>query len=187
MRKNWIFFLLLLCAAAAHATVFGGIRGLVHDAQHRPIAGAQVVIHAVNSDWRKSATTNDLGEFRLDAVPAGAYEIDVSAPGFADSRQTLTVTSGNVPKSGYAFAASRGGAVSTTVASASGAHGYVNTDPELDAIFIASGSGIRPGVTLDRVRNVDVAPTIAALLGLRMPADIQGRVIRDILSESGSR
>ena len=104
MRKNWILFLLLLCAAGACATVFGGIRGLVHDAQHRPIAGAQVVIHALNSDWHKSADTNDLGEFRLDAVPAGAYEIDVSAPGFADSRLTLTVTSGNVLEAHFPLA-----------------------------------------------------------------------------------
>src|SRR5207302_1823825 len=48
-----------------------------------------------------------------------------------------------IPKSGYAFSAGRGGPVSTTVASTSGAHGYVSTDPEIDAIFIASGSGIR--------------------------------------------
>ena len=89
-----------------------------------------------------------------------------------------------IPKSGYAFSASRGGPVSTTVASASGAHGYVNTDPELDAIFIASGKGIRPGVTLDRVRNMDVAPTIAALLGVRMPNDIQGKTILGILSDA---
>ena len=104
MRKSWILVVLLAYAAAAHATVFGGIRGLVHDAQHRPIVGAQVVIHAVNSDWRKSADTNDLGEFRLGAVPAGAYEIDVSAPGFANSRQTLTVTSGYVLEAHFPLA-----------------------------------------------------------------------------------
>jgi predicted AlkP superfamily pyrophosphatase or phosphodiesterase len=86
-----------------------------------------------------------------------------------------------VPKPGYAFANSTGGAVSTPVASASGAHGYLNSDPELDAIFIASGSGIRSGGELDRVRNIDVAPTIAELLGIRLGADIQGRVLREIL------
>jgi len=55
------------------------------------------------------------------------------------------------------------------------------TDPEIDAIFIASGSGIRRGVTLDRVRNMDVAPTIAALLGVRMSGEIEGRAISGIL------
>ena len=67
--------LLLLLGALSYATVFGGIRGLVHDVQHRPIAGAQVVVRAVNSDFRKTALTNDLGEFRLEALPAGAYEV----------------------------------------------------------------------------------------------------------------
>jgi predicted AlkP superfamily pyrophosphatase or phosphodiesterase len=85
-----------------------------------------------------------------------------------------------IPKSGYAFSAAQGGPVSSTVASPSGAHGYVNTDPEIDAIFIASGSGIRRGVMLDRVRNIDVAPTIAALLGIKMPARIEGRPIPEI-------
>jgi hypothetical protein len=40
-----------------------------------------------------------------------------------------------------------------------GSHGYPSTDPELGAIFIASGRGIRAGVTLD---SVNLAPTMAA-------------------------
>ena len=88
--------LLLLSGALSYATVFGGIRGLVHDAQHRPIAGAQAVIRAVNSDFRKTAVTNDLGEFRLEALPVGAYEVEVGAPGFAEARQPITIISGNV-------------------------------------------------------------------------------------------
>ena len=86
------------------------------------------------------------------------------------------------PKSGYAFTAGNGGPVSTPVISTGGAHGYINTDPELDAIFIASGVGIRAGSVVERIHNMDVAPTIAALLGIQMPADIQGHVIAEILS-----
>ena len=84
-------------------------------------------------------------------------------------------------KPGFSFAATKGGAVSVQVVSTSGSHGYVNSDPEMDAIFIASGAGIRANYVTERVRNTDVAPTIAALLGLRMPTDIQGRVISEIL------
>jgi predicted AlkP superfamily pyrophosphatase or phosphodiesterase len=84
-------------------------------------------------------------------------------------------------KPGYAFGASKGGAVSTPVASTSGAHGYINSDPELDAIFIAAGAGVRPNSVLERVANVDIAPTIATILGLHMPAGIQGRAISQIL------
>jgi predicted AlkP superfamily pyrophosphatase or phosphodiesterase len=70
-------------------------------------------------------------------------------------------------KNGYAFGSSEKGAAYTDVAEG-GAHGYLSTDPEIQAIFIAWGLGIRPGVKLDVVENVDVAPTIAALLGLEM-------------------
>jgi predicted AlkP superfamily pyrophosphatase or phosphodiesterase len=86
-----------------------------------------------------------------------------------------------VPKSGYAFTSRTGGAVSTPVLSTSGAHGYPNTDPELDAIFIASGAGIQAGQVLERIQNRDVAPTIAALLGIKMSDDIQGHTLSDIL------
>ena len=85
------------------------------------------------------------------------------------------------PKPGYAFNSNNGGPVTSPVPSTLGAHGYLNTDPELDAIFIASGAGIKQGVSLERVRNLDVAPTVAELLGIRMPADIQGHTIQGIL------
>jgi predicted AlkP superfamily pyrophosphatase or phosphodiesterase len=61
-----------------------------------------------------------------------------------------------------------------------GTHGYLNSDPELDGLFIASGAGIKQGVVLDRVRNLDVAPTLAKLMGLTFP-EIDGRVLEEIL------
>jgi len=88
-----------------------------------------------------------------------------------------------VPKNGYAFGGRTGGPVSTPLPSTTGAHGYPNRDPELDAIFIASGTGIERGKVLERIRNMDVAPTVAALLGIHMPADIQGHAIEEILKK----
>lgn len=42
-------------------------------------------------------------------------------------------------------------------------------------IFVAAGTGIKVGFTTDRViRQVDVAPTVAALGGVRMPAQCEG-------------
>jgi hypothetical protein len=52
----------------------------------------------------------------------------------------------------------------------------------MDAIFVAWGYGIRAGVQLDRLPNVDVAPTIAMLLGLSMPGAL-GRPRADLLDE----
>jgi hypothetical protein len=46
--------------------------------------------------------------------------------------------------------------------------------------FIASGRGIKKGVVLDSIRLVDVAPTIARLLGLEMK-DTDGHALNKII------
>ena len=59
---------------------------------------------------------------------------------------------------------------------AGGTHGFLNTDPKMRAIFLAWGAGIPSGVHLNSIANVDVAPTIAALLGLEIK-QTQGHAI----------
>ncbi|MEO8130894.1 MAG: ectonucleotide pyrophosphatase/phosphodiesterase [Bryobacteraceae bacterium] len=72
-------------------------------------------------------------------------------------------------KDGYSFAGGDSGDLVTPAAVGSlGSHGYLNTDPEMNAIFIAWGRGVRPGVKIPEVRNIDIGPTIASLLGLKM-------------------
>ncbi len=86
-------------------------------------------------------------------------------------------------KTGYAFKNDAGGdAVITPAVNYGGTHGYLNSDPELDGIFIASGRGIKPGGTLERVANLDVAPTIARLMGIALP-NAEGRVLEEILAK----
>jgi hypothetical protein len=46
--------------------------------------------------------------------------------------------------------------------------------------LVLSGAGIARGARLGHVRNVDVAPTIAALLGVAFPG-AEGRVLREAL------
>jgi predicted AlkP superfamily pyrophosphatase or phosphodiesterase len=84
-------------------------------------------------------------------------------------------------KAGYAFNNSAAGDVPAAVAeNYAGTHGYPASDPELDGIFIASGAGIKPGVVIPRVSNLDVAPTIAKLLQLEIPG-VEGRVLTEVL------
>jgi hypothetical protein len=61
-----------------------------------------------------------------------------------------------------------------------GTHGHDPTPPYMHATFIAAGAGLRRGVTLELVRNLDVAPTIAALLGLSLTG-AEGRVLTEAL------
>jgi len=78
----------------AAATIFGSIRGLIHDPQHRPVQGAKVTVRADNSDWSQNVTSDDLGQFRFDNVPLGNYTVTVEAEGFAPQVQTLALASG---------------------------------------------------------------------------------------------
>ncbi len=85
--------IVFMCAGLAFATVFGTVRGVVHDPQHRPIAGATVQLKSATSDWSRSAQTDDNGEFSFPAVPFGNYTVTVAASGFSQSQQALTLAS----------------------------------------------------------------------------------------------
>ncbi len=87
----------LLVPSVAFADVYGAIRGVVHDPEHRPIQNAMVMLKAKSSDWAKSVTTNADGEFQLNAVPLGDYSVIVVSKGFAQTTEDVTVISGSVP------------------------------------------------------------------------------------------
>ena len=89
--------LVCLLSAAAFATIFGSVRGIVHDPQHRPIKEAQVTLKAQNSDWTQSQATNSNGEFEFTSVPIGNYSATVSSPGFREMQQTVIVQSDTSP------------------------------------------------------------------------------------------
>src|SRR5690348_10835870 len=86
-----------VCASCALATIFGTVQGVVHDPDHRPVAGAMVMLKSANSDWSQTTTTDENGEFRIQAVPIGEYVIAVSANGFDVVKQKITVLSGTAP------------------------------------------------------------------------------------------
>jgi hypothetical protein len=50
-----------------------------------------------------------------------------------------------------------------------GLGGYLPSHPESAVGFVAFGAGIRPGARIDRMSQIDVAPTAASLLGLELP------------------
>jgi hypothetical protein len=98
MRGIGFFSLIpLFVATVALATVFGTVRGIIHDPQHRPVPGTNLTLKAADSEYTRTAITDADGEFIFDAVPLGAYTITVSSPGFASARQPVTVLSGASP------------------------------------------------------------------------------------------
>jgi hypothetical protein len=87
----------LLSGPLLHATIFGRIQGIVHDPQHRPVAGASVKLKAITSDWSQTAQTDGNGEFSFTAVPVGDYKITVVQAKFDTAEQTVTVASNSSP------------------------------------------------------------------------------------------
>src|SRR5580658_460822 len=89
--------LCLLSAPLAFATIFGSVRGVVHDPQHRPIQGAHLTLKAQTSDWTQSQDSDDNGEFAFTSVPIGNYTVAVSSNGFQQTSQTVVVQSDTSP------------------------------------------------------------------------------------------
>jgi len=80
-------------------------------------------------------------------------------------------------KKGYSFSeTATGNDVVVSRSGVGGSHGYLPDDPEMWAMCVVWGPGIQPGTRLGKVRIVDIAPTIAAILGVELP-ETDGRVL----------
>ena len=98
MRAIGLLAAAFICAAVpAFASVFAVVRGVVHDAQHRPVAGATITLHATNSDFAVHANSGQDGAFTLPEAPIGLYRLEVIAPGFATWSEPVTLASGTNP------------------------------------------------------------------------------------------
>src|ERR1700742_4569259 len=88
---------LLFFGGGALATIFGTVRGIVHDPQHRPVTNAQVTLQARKSAYTQTVQPDDEGQFHFDAVPLGEYSVKVVQAGFEANEQNITVLSGTAP------------------------------------------------------------------------------------------
>ena len=96
-RFVYLALAVLFLGSFAFASIFGSVRGIVHDPQHRPVQGAMVMLKAQNSDWNRSLDSNANGEFDFSSVPIGSYTVTVSAPGFQQTQQAVVVQSDTSP------------------------------------------------------------------------------------------
>jgi hypothetical protein len=55
------------------------------------------------------------------------------------------------------------------------------SDPQMNAIFVANGYGIKSGVVLDEIQNLSIAPTLAELLGVQFPKT-KAKALSEILT-----
>ena len=111
--------------------------------------------------------------------PAQYAEFGLPTPDANEQMGVLFLTANYV----YAFSADTNEPFTVDAPSTSlGTHGYVSTEPDIRALFIASGRGIQPGVVLETVNTIDLAPTAARLLGVDLK-DVEGRVVQEVLTK----
>ena len=93
----WLLSAALVCLPLARAAELTAVRGVVHDPQHRPIAGATVTLRAAYSDFVITEKTDTSGEFSSSAVPPGVYVVTAAQPGFNTTTQSITIASNTTP------------------------------------------------------------------------------------------
>ncbi|WP_165368202.1 alkaline phosphatase family protein [Phytoactinopolyspora endophytica] len=70
---------------------------------------------------------------------------------------------------------------SFSVTDPDGPRGYHGRTGELEAVLLLSGRGVNRRTRRVSARHVDIAPTIAAMLGIPAPAQAEGRVLTEAL------
>jgi hypothetical protein len=87
----------LAAALSLGATIFATVRGIVHDSQHRPVAGATVTLTPAGGGPVQTTTTDAEGAFVFAAVPLGSYRLAAQSAGMAPATLVITVASGTAP------------------------------------------------------------------------------------------
>jgi predicted AlkP superfamily pyrophosphatase or phosphodiesterase len=95
---------------------------------------------------------------------------------------------GLVCEPGYSFSGRDNGAF-LAASRSRGMHGYRPEEPSMFAGFIATGPDFQIGLQLPQIRMLDVAPTLAEVLGIDLGPQVEGVVVPGLLrsrSKSGT-
>ncbi len=86
-------------------------------------------------------------------------------------------------KCDYAFSEASGGdRVVIKQSKLTGTHGYLPDQPDMLSMCIISGPGLKAGTKLGKIRAIDIAPTVARILGIELPA-AEGKPIEKLLGD----
>ncbi len=147
----------------------------MHDGHYRGGAwflpeGGEASLYIRDKSLRKTLVPELKAYFEKQSGVAGAYtneearQLGLPALGTTDQAPDLYLAA----SPGYSFW-DDDGPLQQDVQPAVGSHAYLNTDPDMQALFVASGEHIRSGVDLGSITNLSVAPTIAQILGISLP------------------
>jgi hypothetical protein len=84
--------ILALLIPAVSQSPRGSLRGTVQDATGARVAAAKVAVQSADSSLKREAETEDRGEFRIDDLAPGNYQLTVNAAGFATAQADVAVS-----------------------------------------------------------------------------------------------
>ncbi len=93
-RRTIHILLVILCMASAASsaqTPSGSLRGVVADAQGARIASAAIAVRLGASSFERTVRADDRGNFRMDDLKPGIYQVNVTAHGFADAAADVVI------------------------------------------------------------------------------------------------
>ena len=128
-----IVFLSITFPCALSASVFGTVKVIVHDPQHRPVQNAEITVESTSSDLKQTTHTDSDGIATVLNVPAGQHRVSVSAPSFDQQQQLVTVATGTLHELHFQLAP---GAVQQSV-EVSGTPELVNSNSATPQTLIA--------------------------------------------------
>ena len=81
-----LVFVVLVCGSQSFAQTYrGALQGTVLDSSGAGVPAAKVTLRGVEVAFERNATSDARGDFRLDDIPPGNYQLVVQAPGFAQA------------------------------------------------------------------------------------------------------
>jgi len=83
-----LLYLTILLPAALSQVTTSSVTGFVADSSGGAVPGATVTIKEVRTGFTRSATTNELGQYSILAIPAGQYNFTVEHSDFKTSERT---------------------------------------------------------------------------------------------------
>jgi hypothetical protein len=88
------FLLFVVCCGPSlrAQNSYGSLGGEVQDSTGARVPGAAIVVQAAGSSVRRSAKTNQQGEFLIVGLPPGSYRVTVTAGSFAQATAQIDVT-----------------------------------------------------------------------------------------------
>ena len=80
--------LLAASAASAQSSSTADLEGTISDSAAAVVPGAQLTVTNIETGIKRTGVSNEVGRFRISALPAGEYQLSATKAGFATVEHT---------------------------------------------------------------------------------------------------